>query len=438
MTASTRLKTEAEPDASRREPNARRTTDDRAARRSTPGVIERELRIAAAPETVFDLLDRPGPDRAWMGRTATIDPRPGGAFRIDYNGSDIASGEILEIDRPRRLVLSWGWEAPGDATPPGASRVEVSLEPDGDGTILRLRHSGLATDAARGPRRGLGPVPARSRGGRRPGLRSIGLSPAAVAARRRSSARSRRVRRHRSDAPAAGRSRRQGRRRPPPADRNPAPGRTACARGDPGRRCGREPPSASRSTDRNNGRRSYGFARRALEADARDRPGRREGRDGAGRAAACVGDTVEAVELDPPIGGGDLTGEGRRPSQMSSASTQRWASGMASPSVSRSRQAGTRSSSQISISSRSPRAAAGSGAANPIRGRASPSSAMTSGRPGSGQGPPPGVERRAADLIGGDRVAREGDSPALTRLGARRGRWRRPVGVRSGAAIHVC
>jgi uncharacterized protein YndB with AHSA1/START domain len=116
----------------------------------TPGVIERELRIAASPETVFDLWIDPDRIVMWMGRTATIDPRPGGAFRIDYNGSDIASGEILEIDRPRRLVLSWGWEAVGDATPPGASRVEVSLEPDGDGTILRLRHSGLATEAVQG------------------------------------------------------------------------------------------------------------------------------------------------------------------------------------------------------------------------------------------------------------------------------------------------
>lgn len=116
----------------------------------TPGVIERELRIAAAPETVFDLWTDPDRIVRWMGRTATIEARPGGTFRIDYNGSDIARGEILEIDRPRRLVLSWGWEAPDDATPSGASRVEVSLEPDGDGTLLRLRHSGLAPEAVEG------------------------------------------------------------------------------------------------------------------------------------------------------------------------------------------------------------------------------------------------------------------------------------------------
>jgi uncharacterized protein YndB with AHSA1/START domain len=114
------------------------------------GVIERDVRIAAKPDTVFDFWVDPARIVEWMGRTATIEAHVGGAFRIDYNGTDIASGTILEIDRPRRLVLSWGWEAPGDPTPPGESRVEVIFEPDGDGTRLRLRHSGLPDEAVQG------------------------------------------------------------------------------------------------------------------------------------------------------------------------------------------------------------------------------------------------------------------------------------------------
>jgi uncharacterized protein YndB with AHSA1/START domain len=112
--------------------------------------IERELHIAAAPETVFDFWVEPERLVRWMGRTATVEPRPGGRFRIDYNGSDIASGEVVELDRPNRLVLTWGWEAPGDATPPGASTVEVTFTPQGDGTLVRLRHSGLAAEAVEG------------------------------------------------------------------------------------------------------------------------------------------------------------------------------------------------------------------------------------------------------------------------------------------------
>ena len=114
------------------------------------GRIEREIRIAASPETVFDHWVDPVRLATWMGRDVTVDARPGGSYRIDYNGSDVASGAFVELERPRRLVLTWGWEAPGDPTPPGASLVEVTLEPDGDGTVLRLVHSRLVPAAVDG------------------------------------------------------------------------------------------------------------------------------------------------------------------------------------------------------------------------------------------------------------------------------------------------
>jgi uncharacterized protein YndB with AHSA1/START domain len=109
----------------------------------TATAIERELRIAAPPDRVFDLWTDERLLPTWMGRTVQLDARPGGAWRIDYNGSDIASGTFLELERPSRIVMTWGWEAPGDPVPPGASTVEVTLTPDGDGTLLRLRHLGL-------------------------------------------------------------------------------------------------------------------------------------------------------------------------------------------------------------------------------------------------------------------------------------------------------
>jgi uncharacterized protein YndB with AHSA1/START domain len=114
------------------------------------GVIEREVRIDARPETVFAFWTDPVRMARWMGRDIALDARPGGAYRIDYNGSDIASGTLVDVVPPSRIVMTWGWEAPGDATPPGSSTVEVDFVPDGDGTIVRLRHSGLVTDAVAG------------------------------------------------------------------------------------------------------------------------------------------------------------------------------------------------------------------------------------------------------------------------------------------------
>jgi uncharacterized protein YndB with AHSA1/START domain len=109
----------------------------------TEQAVEVEVRIAASPETVFDFLVEPGKMIQWMGRSAILEPRPGGTFRCDMNGSDIARGEFVEVEPPRRVVFTWGWEAGGSPIPPGSSTVEVLLEPDGDGTILRLVHTDL-------------------------------------------------------------------------------------------------------------------------------------------------------------------------------------------------------------------------------------------------------------------------------------------------------
>ena len=106
-------------------------------------VLERELRIAARPETVFAFFTDPAKMIRWMGKDATLDPRPGGICRIDMNGHDITRGEYLEVVPHSRVVFSFGWEAEGSTPRPGESTVEITLTPDGAGTIVRLRHSGL-------------------------------------------------------------------------------------------------------------------------------------------------------------------------------------------------------------------------------------------------------------------------------------------------------
>ncbi len=104
-----------------------------------------EVEIAAPPATVWSFWTDPEKLVRWMGDIATLEPRPGGLFRLEYKSGDIARGEYVELDEPRRLVLTWGWEAEGDPTPPGSSRIEVDLEAanGGEATLLRLRHSGL-------------------------------------------------------------------------------------------------------------------------------------------------------------------------------------------------------------------------------------------------------------------------------------------------------
>jgi uncharacterized protein YndB with AHSA1/START domain len=108
--------------------------------------IERELEIAARPETVWRHLVDPEWALRWWGCSISFDPRPGGALRVEVVPGSVAAGEFLEVEPPRRLVYTWGWEAGGagpSLVPPGSSTVEIELVPSGDGTTLRLTHRGL-------------------------------------------------------------------------------------------------------------------------------------------------------------------------------------------------------------------------------------------------------------------------------------------------------
>lgn len=113
----------------------------------TTVVVQR--RIKAKPATIFSFFTDPALWLRWQGIEATIEPVAGGRFRMNVTGDGYASGQFVEVDPPRRIVFSWGWELPGNPVPPGSSTVEIDLEPDGDATIVRLTHRGLPLPAAR-------------------------------------------------------------------------------------------------------------------------------------------------------------------------------------------------------------------------------------------------------------------------------------------------
>jgi uncharacterized protein YndB with AHSA1/START domain len=138
-------------------------------------VLEHEVRVEARPDTVFAFFTDPAKFVQWMGAEATLDPRPGGVCRIAFqpprqrvedlsgsfgvdreeareryeetSGVGVMSGEFVEVDPPRRIAFTWGWEEELLALPPQSTAVEVSLTPDGEDTILRLTHRRLPADA---------------------------------------------------------------------------------------------------------------------------------------------------------------------------------------------------------------------------------------------------------------------------------------------------
>ncbi len=110
---------------------------------SSSKAIELEVRVAAKAETIFPFLIDSSKVALWFGAEANVEPRPGGIYKVQINNQDIARGEVIEIEANKRIVFTFGWEGEGNPTPPGSSRIEISLMPDGDATVVRLRHTGL-------------------------------------------------------------------------------------------------------------------------------------------------------------------------------------------------------------------------------------------------------------------------------------------------------
>jgi uncharacterized protein YndB with AHSA1/START domain len=86
-----------------------------------------EIDLPASAEEVFRHLTDPAAMIRWMGQHAVLKPVPGGAFEIDINGVPVR-GQYLEIDPPRRVLVSWG-VAGSPSMPPGATQVEFTLAP---------------------------------------------------------------------------------------------------------------------------------------------------------------------------------------------------------------------------------------------------------------------------------------------------------------------
>jgi len=101
--------------------------------------LDRTLVIRARPATVFAFFTDERRWASWWGAGSTIDARPGGRMLIRHPNGVEASGEVLEVQAPERIVFTYGM-ASGKASPPGSTRVTISLTSHPAGTLLQLTH----------------------------------------------------------------------------------------------------------------------------------------------------------------------------------------------------------------------------------------------------------------------------------------------------------
>lgn len=114
----------------------------------TRGIVRAQVDIGAPPALVFEALTEPAQLAAWWGgdqyRTENwqMELRPGARWRCDARsprGDSEVGGEILEVDPPRRLVLSW--EASWDAFQ--RTVITYTLAATDTGTRVTVVHTGF-------------------------------------------------------------------------------------------------------------------------------------------------------------------------------------------------------------------------------------------------------------------------------------------------------
>ncbi|MEX2237626.1 MAG: SRPBCC family protein [Dehalococcoidia bacterium] len=105
-----------------------------------------QVEIAATPEQIWEAMVNPEQTTGYFHETAftATELRPGGSYSYrSGDGVSVLTGEILEVDPPRRLVTTFSaqWDDGIRAEPP--SRVTWEIEERGDLCLVTVLHDQL-------------------------------------------------------------------------------------------------------------------------------------------------------------------------------------------------------------------------------------------------------------------------------------------------------
>lgn len=125
--------------------------------------LELSHRFAAPRGKVFEAWTNPEVLKRWWAAAPTwstplveVDAREGGGYRLSMRTDEgevhTVFGEYTEVRPPERLAYTWAWEEGPEPAMAGSEHTVVVVDfiEDGEGTIVRLTHSGFASDHVRG------------------------------------------------------------------------------------------------------------------------------------------------------------------------------------------------------------------------------------------------------------------------------------------------
>ena len=105
-----------------------------------PQVI-RSIEINAPRAAVWQWLATQEALRRWISPNMTIDLRVGGAYRfLGPDDQTWVSGNVVELEPEKSLILSWMEEGSGWVNP---ARLVITLDPTAAGTRVTLIHDGF-------------------------------------------------------------------------------------------------------------------------------------------------------------------------------------------------------------------------------------------------------------------------------------------------------
>ena len=99
--------------------------------------------IRTTAEKLWDALTKPEFTRQyWVGTWQDSTWQPGSSWKLMRPDGGVAdAGEVLEIDKPRKLVLRWRNEFVPEMRAEGYSRCTMELETQGDKVKLTVTHT---------------------------------------------------------------------------------------------------------------------------------------------------------------------------------------------------------------------------------------------------------------------------------------------------------
>ncbi len=98
--------------------------------------------IRTTPEKLWQALTQPEfTQRYWLGTRQVSKWKPGASWNlVNPEGHAINSGEIIQIEPPKKLVFTWRKETNAEIKAEGFSRVTYLLEPQGASVKLTILH----------------------------------------------------------------------------------------------------------------------------------------------------------------------------------------------------------------------------------------------------------------------------------------------------------